>query len=44
MCIRDRRYVTDYYRKQGAKLRNILLFTIGGTQGCLLYTSQSGKR
>lgn len=27
------RYVTDYYRKQGAKLRNILLFTIGGTQG-----------
>ena len=24
------RYVTDYYRKQGAKLRNILLFTIGG--------------
>lgn len=30
MCLR---YVTDYYRKQGAKLRNILLFTIGGTQG-----------
>ena len=27
------RYVTDYYRKQGTKLRNIVLFTIGGTQG-----------
>ena len=27
------RYVIDYYRKQGAKLRNIVLFTIGGTQG-----------
>ena len=27
------RYVTDYYREQGAQLRNILLFTIGGTKG-----------
>ena len=27
------RYVTDYYRRQGAQLRNIVLFTIGGTQG-----------
>mgnify|MGYP007069014006 FL=1 len=27
------RYVIDYYRKQGTKLRNIVLFTIGGTQG-----------
>ena len=27
------RYVIDYYRKRGAKLRNIVLFTIGGTQG-----------
>ena len=27
------RYVTDYYREQGAKLRNIVLFTIGGTRG-----------
>ena len=26
------RYVTDYYRKQGAKLRNILLsLPVGGT-------------
>lgn len=27
------RYVTDYYREQNAKLRNIVLFTIGGTRG-----------
>lgn len=27
------RYVTDYYRKNGAALRNIILFTIGGTKG-----------
>lgn len=27
------RYVTDFYRKNGAKLRNIILFTIGGTKG-----------
>ena len=27
------RYVTDHYRKHGAKLRNIVLFTIGGTTG-----------
>lgn len=27
------RYVTDYYRKNGASLRNIILFTIGGTRG-----------
>lgn len=27
------RYVTDFYRKAGAKLRNIIIFTIGGTTG-----------
>lgn len=27
------KYVTDYYRKAGAKLRNIVVFTIGGTKG-----------
>ena len=27
------RYVTDYYRERGAKLRNVVLFTIGGTRG-----------
>ena len=27
------RYVTDFYRKNGARLRNIIVFTIGGTKG-----------
>ena len=27
------RYVTDFYREHGARLRNIILFTIGGTKG-----------
>ena len=27
------RYVTDFYRSHGAKLRNIMIFTIGGTKG-----------
>lgn len=27
------RYVTEFYREKGAKLRNIVLFTIGGTRG-----------
>lgn len=27
------RYVTEHYRKHGAKLRNIILFTIGGFKG-----------
>lgn len=27
------RYVTDFYRHRGAKLRNIIIFTIGGTTG-----------
>lgn len=27
------RYVTDFYRDHGAKLRNIIIFTIGGTTG-----------
>ena len=27
------RYVVDYYREQGAQLRNIVFFTIGGTRG-----------
>ena len=27
------RYVTDFYRNHGARLRNIILFTIGGTKG-----------
>lgn len=27
------RYVTDFYRKSGTKLRNIIIFTIGGTTG-----------
>ena len=27
------RYVTDFYRSHGAKLRNIIIFTIGGTRG-----------
>ena len=31
--VQSLRYVTDYYRSQGAKLRNIVLFTIGGTHG-----------
>ncbi len=26
------RYVTDFYREHGAKLRNIIIFTIGGTR------------
>ena len=26
-------YVIDYYKEQGAKLRNIVFFTIGGTRG-----------
>lgn len=26
-------YVTDYYRQHGASLRNIIIFTIGGTRG-----------
>ena len=26
------RYVTDFYRSHGAKLRNIIIFTIGGTK------------
>ena len=31
--VQSLRYVTDYYRSQGAKLRNIVLLTIGGTHG-----------
>ncbi len=31
--VQSLRYVTDYYRSQGARLRNIVLFTIGGTRG-----------
>lgn len=27
------RYVIDYYREHGAKLRNVVFFTIGGTRG-----------
>ncbi len=27
------RYVTDFYREHGMKLRNIIIFTIGGTKG-----------
>ena len=27
------RYVTDFYRNHGARLRNIIIFTIGGTKG-----------
>lgn len=27
------KYVVDYYRKEGAQLRNIIIFTIGGTTG-----------
>ena len=27
------RYVTDFYRSHGAKLRNSIIFTIGGTKG-----------
>lgn len=27
------RYVIDFYREHGAKLRNIIIFTIGGTKG-----------
>ena len=27
------RYVTDFYRDHGTKLRNIIIFTIGGTKG-----------
>lgn len=27
------RYVTDFYREHGLKLRNIIIFTIGGTMG-----------
>lgn len=27
------RYVTDFYRSHGAKLRNIIIFTIGGIKG-----------
>jgi hypothetical protein len=30
------RYVTDFYRKNGAKLRNIIIFTVGGTKGIVL--------
>lgn len=31
--VQSLRYVTDFYREQGANLRNIVLFTIGGTKG-----------
>ena len=27
------RYVTDFYRQHNAKLRNIIIFTVGGTKG-----------
>ncbi len=27
------KYVTDFYREHGARLRNIIIFTIGGTRG-----------
>lgn len=30
------RHVTDFYRKNGMKLRNIIIFTIGGTKGITL--------
>lgn len=30
------KYVTDFYRKHNAKLRNILIFTIGGKKGITL--------
>lgn len=30
------RHVTDFYRNRGAKLRNIIIFTIGGTKGISL--------
>jgi len=37
------RYVTDFYRKNGAKLRNIIIFTIGGTKGIDLLERLTGE-
>ena len=37
------RYVTDFYREHGAKLRNIIIFTIGGTKGIDLLEKLTGE-
>ena len=37
------RHVIDFYRKQGAKLRNIIIFTIGGTKGIELLEGLTKK-
>lgn len=37
------KYVTDHYREHGAKLRNIVLFTIGGTRGIELLEKLTGE-
>lgn len=37
------RYVTDFYRKNGAKLRNIIIFTIGGTTGIEVLERLTGE-
>lgn len=36
-------YVIDYYKEQGAKLRNIIFFTIGGTRGIELLEELTRK-
>ncbi len=36
-------YVIDYYRKNGASLRNIIIFTIGGTRGIEILEELSAK-
>ena len=33
------RYVTDFYSKHGARLRNIIVFTIGGTRASISWRS-----
>ena len=37
------RYVTDFYRSNGAKLRNIIIFTIGGTTGIEVLERLTGE-
>ena len=37
------RYVTDFYRKNGARLRNIIVFTIGGTKGIDILEESDAK-
>ena len=37
------RYVTDFYREHNASLRNIIIFTIGGTRGIEILEKMTGE-